>query len=182
MWLKSGPVKSITWSDEFLMFRWTLTVAVWTRSKSVPQLFSHSTNTHVQYLTHLTSQSVSQEAIAAIGRVWTVLCHQEGTYLDVFCYHLSHFFFLLPCILLRAVLFHVYSEGSEIQSQLFEKREPTNMLLFFFCLFFFLLKFSIIFYTFSTSKVLPLYKKLEWPILSFFVFLFIPCVLTCENM
>lgn len=82
---------------------------------------------------------------------------------------------------MRAVLFHVYSEGSKIQSQLFEKREPTNMLLFF-SVSVFLLKFSIIFYTFSTSKVLPLYKKLEWPILSFFVFLFIPCVLTCENM
>lgn len=39
------------------------------------------------------SHMVSQEAIAAIGHVWTVLIRLDGTYMDVFLYHLSSLLF-----------------------------------------------------------------------------------------
>lgn len=53
----------------------TLTVAVWTQSTSVTQRLSCSKHT-TTVVSPPVSQEVSQEAIAAIGHVWTVLCHQ----------------------------------------------------------------------------------------------------------
>lgn len=121
-----------TWSTSIFL---TLTAAVWTQSRSVTQLTSRATNTHrVQYLTRHSRQTVSQEAIAAIGRVWTALCHQDGIYPDVFGYHLSPFLFLLSwrrlCrFTMSAVTFWTVKvhEGCQLLGVL----ELTNMLLFF---------------------------------------------------
>lgn len=158
----------------------TLTVAVWTQSTSVTQRLSCSKHT-TTVVSPPVSQEVRQEAIAAIGHVWTVLCHQGGTCLAVFCYHLSsllsHFILATAVLFMSAVIF--WSIKAHGKSQLLD---PTNMLLLFFLSCFAGFgKFSMILCTLSTSKVYHCMKA-RTAHFNFVFFSFLLCLLSSGTM
>lgn len=110
------------------------------RAKSTTQRLFRATNTHiVSSIQPITPrQAVSQEAIAAIGHVWAALRHLDGTY-SMWMYFVTT---RLP------LFFNLQSRFTII---FWTVKLQTVGNLFVFVLF--LLKFSMIFYTFSTSKV-----------------------------